>query len=247
MQQYRAGTGNQIWVAFDGPALERWLSQNGQPLWGRDRPATLVWIAMPDKKGGGVLTRDDGSEFKRGLDQQAAARGIVLLWPTAADVQRNGVSYALLLQGPASALAESAKRAGAGGVLIGRVADRLAGVRWVFLFQGRSAEYSGLSEGVDRVADTYASIYAASGENASIDIEVTGVGSLQSYASVQSYLESLTQISRVGVVGFDNDTMRLRLSTRGGLEPLQRVLSQDARLQSIAPGPAGVPRFRTAP
>ena len=44
VQQYRAAPDNQLWVAFDGPAIERWLTQNGQPLWGHERPATLVLV-----------------------------------------------------------------------------------------------------------------------------------------------------------------------------------------------------------
>lgn len=250
MQQYRAGAGNQIWVAFDGPAIERWLTQNGLPLWGRDRPATLIWVAVPDGKGGGsVLTREDASELRRALDAQAANRGAPLLWPSTADAQRLGVSYASLAQDPPSSLADPSKRLGAAGVLVGRAADSRPGsnVRWVFLFQGRSAEYSGAAEGVERVADTYASIYAATGASAPIDLAVTGVSSLATYASVQTYLESLTQLSHVSVTGFDNDTLHLRVVARGGLEPLQRVLSQDGRLAPLGSGPDGIPRYRAAP
>jgi len=249
MQQYRAGTGNQIWVAFDGPALERWLAQNGQPSWGKDRPVTLMWVGVADRKGGGsVLTREDSSELKRSLDQQAASRGIALLWPNAADVQRLGVTYDSLAQGPASALVDSGKRMGASGVLIGRAADARPGAstRWVFLFQGRSAEYSGADDGVNRVADTYASLYAATGTSVPIDLDVTGVANLQTYAAVQTYLESLTQLSHIGVTGFDADTLHLRVVARGGLEPLQRVFAQDGRLQA-EPGGSGVPRFRATP
>ena len=247
MQQYRAGTGNQIWVAFDGPALERWLAQNGQPLWGKERPATLVWVGVPNNKGSGdFLTRDDGSELRRAMEQEAASRGVPLIRPTPSDVQRSGLTYAALVQGPATAFAETGKRLGADGVLVGRAADTrgTSTVRWVFLFQGRSSEFSGSLEGVNRAADVYAGIYAASGESSAVNIEVSGVADLQTYASVQGYLESLTQISRVSVVGFDNDTLRLRLVTRGGIEPLQRVLGQDGRLQPAAGGPAGMPRYR---
>lgn len=247
MQQYRSGTGNQIWVAFDGPALERWLAQNGQPLWGKERPATLVWVGFPNTKGSGdFLTREDGSELKRAMEQEATSRGIPLIWPSAGDVQRSGLTYAALVQGPATAFADTGKRLGADAVLVGRAADArgTSTVRWVFLFQGRSSEFSGSLEGVNRAADVYAGIYAASGESSAVNIEVSGVADLQTYASVQGYLESLTQISRVSVVGFDNDTLRLRLVARGGLEPLQRVLGQDGRLQPAAGGAAGVPRYR---
>ena len=247
MQQYRAGAGNQIWVAFDGAALERWLAQNGQPLWGKERLSTLVWVGVPNNKGSGdFLTRDDGSELKRAIEQEAAMRGIPLTWPTAADVQRSGLSYAALMQGPASTFADSGKRLGADAVLVGRASDARASstMRWVFFFQGRSTEFSGILDGVNRAADVYAGIYAASGDSAAVNIEVTGVGDLQTYASVQTYLESLTQISRVSIVSFDKDTMHLLLVARGGIDPLQRVLNQDGRLQPAAGGAAGVPRFR---
>lgn len=248
MQQYRGGSGNQIWVAFDGAALERWLVQNGQPTWGRDRPSTLMLVGVPDRKGGGaVLTREDTSDLKRALEQQASGRGIPLLWPTAADLQHLGVSYDNLMQGPGSAVVEGGKRLGASGVLIGRAADSRTGsaIRWVFLFQGRSAEYSGSGEGLDRVADTYGGLYAASGASVAVDMDVAGVRDLQTYAAVQTYLESLTQLSHVGVTGFDADTLHLRVVARGGMEPLQRVFAQDGRLKA-EPG-EGVARFRVAP
>jgi len=44
VQQYRGTPDNQVWVSFDGPAIERWLTQNGQPLWGHERPTTFVWL-----------------------------------------------------------------------------------------------------------------------------------------------------------------------------------------------------------
>ena len=41
VQQYRPAPDGQLWVTFDGAAIERWLTQNGQPLWGHERPTTL--------------------------------------------------------------------------------------------------------------------------------------------------------------------------------------------------------------
>lgn len=249
MQQYRSAAGNQIRVAFDGPALERWLVQNGQPSWGRDRPVTLMWVGVADRGGGGrILTREDDSELRKALDAQADSRGIPLLWPSAMDVQRQGVTYASLAQGSGSALADSAKRFGASGVLIGRASDPRPGspVRWLFVFQGRSSEFSGAEEGLERVADSYASLYAASGDSVAVDLDVTGVNSLAIYAAVQNYLESLTQVSHLAVTGFDADTMHLRVAARGGLPPLKRVIAEDRRLIE-EPGIGGVPRFRAVP
>ena len=48
-------------------------------------------------------------------------------------------------------------------------------MRWTHLFQDRSSEFSGALEGVNRAADLYAELFAASGTLVPVDIEVTGV------------------------------------------------------------------------
>jgi hypothetical protein len=97
---------------------------------------------------------------------------------------------------------------------------------------------------VNRAADTYASLFAVSGSLAPVDIEVTGVNDLRNYAFVQNYLESLTFISHVEVEGLSGDSVHFRLSTRGGVEPLQHALSMNGRLLPIAAGNDGIQRFQ---
>jgi hypothetical protein len=247
VQQFRASGDGQVWVAFDGPAIERWLAQNGQPVWGRERPTTVVLLAVQTgAQSGTVITATDTSDLKQSIDAQAAYRGVPLQWPSAADVQRNRLDYASIAGGSTSALAEIAKRMGGDAVLVGRAAccGSNASVRWTHQFQDRSSEYSGTLEGVDRTADSYASLFAASGTVVPVDIEVTGVRDLRDYASVQTYLESLTFISHVSVESLTGDSVRFRLATRSGGESLSRALSLNGRLQAIAAGDNGIQRFQ---
>ncbi len=247
VQQFRASGDGQVWVAFDGPAIERWLAQNGQPVWGRERPTTVVLLAVQTgAQSGTVVTATDTSDLKQSIDAQAAYRGLPLQWPSAADVQRNRLDYAAIAGGSTSALSDIAKRMGGDAVLIGRAAccGSNANVRWTHQFQDRSSEYSGTLEGVDRSADSYASLFAASGAVVPVDIEVTGVRDLRDYASVQTYLESLTFISHVSVESLTADTVRFRLATRSGGDSLSRALSLNGRLQAIAAGDNGIQRFQ---
>jgi uncharacterized protein len=245
VQQYRAAPDSQLWVAFDGPAIERWLTQNGQPLWGHERPTTLVLLSVQSGAQGGVITTDDTSELKAAIDAAASARGLPLVWPSAAELQKFHIDYAAVSSGSASAFADIGKRFGSDGILVGRAngATVNANVRWTHLFQDRSSEYSGTQEGVNRAADLYASLFAASGSLAPVDIEVTGVNDLRDYAGLQSYLESLTFISHVSVESLTGDTVRFRLATRGG-DSLQRALSLNGRLQPVAAGENGIQRFQ---
>jgi hypothetical protein len=247
VQQCRNGADKQLWVSFDGPAIERWLTQNGQPLWGRERPSTFVWLtAQTGAQPGTLVTADDTSELKAAIDDAAAVRGVPLIWPSAADLQKNHLDFAGVSGASPANLADLGRRSGGEGVLIGKATGTAAtaNVRWTFLFQDRSSEFSGALDGVNRAADLYAGLFAASGNLAPIDIEVTGVGDLRAYAAVQTYLESLTFISHVSVLGLSGDTVRYRLATRGGADSLQRALSLNGRLQPIAAGDNGIQRFQ---
>ena len=247
VQQYRSAPDSQLWVTFDGPAIERWLTQNGQPLWGHERPTTLVLLGVQTgPQNGSVVSTEENSDLKAAIDAAAAARGLPLVWPSGAELQKFHIDYSAVSTGSPATFAEIARRMGSDGVLIGRAssASANANVRWTHLFQDRSSEYSGTLEGVNRAADVYAGMFAASGAVVPVDIEVSGLNDLRDYASLESYLESLTFISHVSVESLSGDTVRFRLTTRGGLDSLQRALSLNGRLQPAAAGENGIQRFQ---
>src|ERR1700683_1690577 len=247
VQQYRAAPDQQLWVAFDGPALERWLTQNNQPVWGPERPPIFVWLTeQTGPQAGTVLTSTDSSDLKHSIDAQADTRGIGLIWPTAADLQKNNLDYAGVNNTSPATLQEIGRRSGGEAALIGRGthAPAAAGVHWTFLFQDRSSDFTGALEGVDRAADTYAGLYAASGGIVAVDIEVSGINDLKDFAGVQAYLESLNFVSHVGVQSLSADTVRFHLMARGGAESLQHALALHGRLQSVGAGDGGTPRFQ---
>jgi uncharacterized protein len=247
VQQYRAAPDGQIWVAFDGAAIERWLTQNGQPVWSKDRPATFVWLAaQTGGSSGAVITAEDNSELKAAVEAAASQRGLPLIWPSAADAQRNRVDYSVITAGSPSTLADVGRRLGGEAVLIGKASNNTgaATVRWVHLFQDRSSEFSGTLEGVNRAADLYASLFAASGSVVPVEIEVTGVNDLKDYAALETYLESQTFIAHVSVLGLSADTVRFSLATRGGGESLQRALGLNGKLKPIGAGENGIQRFQ---
>jgi uncharacterized protein len=247
VQQYRAAPDSQLWVAFDGPAIERWLTQNGQPLWGHERPTTLLLLAVQTgAQSGSVIATEDSSELKAAIDAAAAARGLPLVWPSGAELQKYHIDFAAVNNGSPSTFADIGRRMGSDGILVGRASGGTANanIRWTHLFQDRSSEYSGTLEGVNRAADLYAGIFAASGSLVPVDIEVTGVSDLRDYASVESYLQSLTFISHVSVESLVGDTVQFRLATRGGGDSLQRALSLNGRLQPVAAGENGIQRFQ---
>jgi hypothetical protein len=247
VQQYRSAADGMLWVAFDGPAIERWLTQNGQPLWGHTRPATVVFLGVPGAQGGSLITQGDSSELKSAVDAAAVARGVPILWPSAADLQRFHLDYASLAAGSASTFSEAAHQLGAEGILVGRATNATAAapVRWSFTFQDHGSEFTAeAAEGPNHVADLYADLFAVHGGAAPVDVEVTGVRDLKDYAQVQTYLESIALVTHVAVEELAADRVRFKLTARGGAEALQHVLALDGRLQPVATGESGILRFQ---
>jgi hypothetical protein len=245
VQQYRSTSDDQLWVAFDGTAIERWLTQNGQALWGRDRPSTFVWLSV---QGNGqpptLLSADDTSELKTAIDTAALLRGVPLIWPDAATAAAASGAVA----GGANP-ADLGHRQGAEGLLVGRANGNTAAaaVHWTLQFQDRSSEFTGALEGVNHAADMYAGIYAASGSLAPVEIQVTGIQDVKQYAAVQNYLASLSFVAQVGVVALTADTFEFRLMTRGGIEALQHAIALNGRLQPLPQGENGIARFQLQP
>ena len=64
------------------------------------------------------------------------------------------------------------------------------------------------------------------------------------YAGVQASLESFTFVSHVGVQALGADTVRFRLTTRGGIDPLAHAIALSGKLQPLPAGDNGIPRFQ---
>ena len=80
--QFRPGDENTLWVSFDGQAIEAVLRQAGQTVWGKDRPVTLVWLAVDWGRGDReIITADDperGRDAARSIDRNRLLRQRVL-------------------------------------------------------------------------------------------------------------------------------------------------------------------------
>lgn len=68
-------------VVFDSQQISQLLKQANQPLWGKDRPAALVWVAIDNGSGHQILGLDSQDPTVSMLQQMARQRGLPLKWP----------------------------------------------------------------------------------------------------------------------------------------------------------------------
>jgi len=220
-------------VTFDSASVDRILSSAGLPIWGRERPATLLLVSVEEPSGSSHwLSLESPAAEREAIVRAAKLRGLPIVWPS--DRAQVG---ALSDTNPASLL-QAAARYGANATLRGRARRDGAGgfqTRWTLASEEVSSDATGtLEDGVHLAADSFARVFAASGSTIdSVALEVAGIGDLKAYAATLNYLEGLTVVRGVAVEQVSGDTMRFRIAVRGDRETLRRAISLDTRLAPL--------------
>ncbi|HEY0681723.1 MAG TPA: DUF2066 domain-containing protein [Steroidobacter sp.] len=230
VQRFGFTADNVLQVGFDSVSVDRLLQEAGLPIWGRERPATLVLLNVTESNGyTHWISGDQPNAQKDILEKAARERGLPLKWP-AVDPQGMNETTAL----------EEAERYGANAALVGRAQG--GSVRWTLISsEGSSQVGGGLEEGVHLAADTFARVFAASGSSlGNVVVEVSGIGDLDAYASTLNYLEGMTLVRAVSLEQVSGDTMRFKLAVRGDASTLRRAIALDSRLVSQDDGAAPV-------
>ncbi len=238
---FRRAAGNQLTVTFDGAAIENAVDASGLAFWGNERPVTLVWLAIDRGNGRRALvSATDTSAEKSRIDANAERRGLPLVWPDAGDDLVRAMQQAW--SGSHDALVDAARRYGADGVLIGRARQSDSGttaVDWSFSSAGVSATAAGeLEAGPELAAERYAGIYASRGaaQRSEQLVTITGIGSLEAYASALRTLSKLAPVRGVSVDEVTPDAVSFLVNVRGDPEALHQAIQRDGRLQAVDAG-----------
>ena len=229
-------------VTFDARAVEDALVQRNQPVWGEERPLTLLWVAIDAGFGErGILsaetpttTRSDAltaveEELRAQLELAASDRGLPITLPLW-DLQDMGaIDFIDVWGGFSDRVRQASERYGADAVLSGRVrvTERGFDVQWTLL-RGRGQFIlpgGSLRSGLDRLADLYAGEFSSIGGALMARITVIDVETLEDYGRVMRYMEELSVLDSVDVEDFSGTTLTLRVAARGGPAVLERVLT----------------------
>jgi hypothetical protein len=243
VQRFGFTADNVLQVGFDSASVDQLLSKAGLPIWGRERPATVVMFGVEEGGAWRWLTADTPAQEREAITRIARQRGLPLKWPVMDAQERTEASS------DSPGLLQAAARYDANAVLLGRA--RGGTVQWTLLSDEGAAQASGgLEDGVHLAADTFARVFAASGSSlGSVIVEVAGISDLNSYAATLNYLESMTLVRGVALEQVTGEKMRFRLAVRGDAATLRRAIALDHRLvpQDAADGATDRLAFRYQP
>jgi uncharacterized protein len=242
-------TTDQLLVRFNGRAVERALTELNRPIWGPERPLTLIWLALDGLAGERAILSADPvdvgatpamSELLEQLRQElraaASERGLPITLPLLDLEDLNAIGFADIWGGFSDRIEAASARYGADSWLIGkaRVTDFGIAVQWSLVDGGRQRVVVGgaVRDGLDSLADFYAAEFATLGGTRAARIMVSGVQSVDDYGRLMRYLENLSVLEAVQVESLADGAVTLRLAARGDDAVLERLLSLSGVLRA---------------
>jgi hypothetical protein len=240
-------------VGFSRVRVEQALSALGLPVWGAERPLTLLWIAIDDGMGGRALVGADEagdrapeipptmttllSTVRSEIAAVADERGLPIVLPLL-DLQDLGaVTFTDVWGGFDDRVLAASQRYRADAVLIGRVRPDLVGttVEWLFVSGTERLGLPGaaIRDGLDAAADRYAAELTTVGGIGLTAITVRNVTTAADYGRVIGYLERQSALQSVDVESYSDGTLALRVAARGDAQVLGRVLALGGVLRPV--------------
>lgn len=241
-----------LWVSFDSEAVNKVLRQAGLPLWGRARPAMLVVLAVEEPSNRYILLADSGAESQTIFETRGWWRGIPIVLPQRAEAE-GGLRFLEAWNNSQEAVLRAAAQEHGDAALVGRATYQGSGqrtgwqVRWT-LFQAHeepmqwesagdaSSMRSVLEAGIDGAADVlgkrFAHLLSDKASNIVL-ITVTDIVTLDHYAKVMNYFQSLDEVAEVDVRQMHGNSVTFRIAARSSTETLVRTIALSKKLAPL--------------
>ena len=246
-----------LWVAFDRQTINQRLAEAGLPVWGLNRPRTLVWLAVEDGGKRYLVGGDNRPDLQQMIGDQANRRGLPLNVPLLDLQDQGGLAVADVWGDFSDAVFKASERYQPDAVLVGRLysvpPDKWQS-HWTLYHRGtvtswesapglqNEAVAAGITGAAEQFAKRYGLTLTAEAAN-SVTVTIENIASLTDYARAIKYLQSLDPVAGVQVARVDGAAISYRLKIRGQAQDLTRTIGWGKTLiaadQSGA-APAGI-------
>lgn len=236
VQQYRRDGGSAtLWVRFDGVAVRHLVDATGVPVWGENRPLTLVWLTQADGGGSGTLpvTATD-TEAAAALLAAAADHAVPVVLPLG-----DSEDLAAVVTGGEAELYALARRYHAEAILLGEIRQFSADVQqidWTLVLGAERLPWQGLlADGPRGLAERLSgrlAVAAAAGAGGTLRLAVAGIDSFDRYGLVLGHLRGLDAVAAVSVLAADGDVLVFAVQLRGSREQFDQALALHALIDT---------------
>lgn len=228
-----------LWIQFAPETVERHLSRLGIALWGKERPETLVWLAVEDGRQRYLLGTSSDTEIHEELVSVAQQRGVPILLPVMDVADRTAVRFADVRGNFVQPVWDASRRYGVESILAGNLTRTVSGgwqAQWTLHRRGNTSSWrvqstaitAGLLSGVEGVASVLSRELAVGYYGTEIGrtlLTIHDVDAIADYSDVVAYLRGLSLVKEVMVERVNEGRLTVALQLRGNPDDLQRTIA----------------------
>ena len=223
------GGGVLLAAHFDESALNGELERLGVPVWGKERPETVVWLVV-DEGARRLVSGDEPGVEGEVVYARAGQRGLPALLPLMDIEESQHLLYAGDWQTLATTATALSTRYGTPATLVGHLVQSVPGLweaNWRVTVGEDSHDWRDegdvlpllLEAGVETLADALARRFADPallGRDEVLAIRIVGLGSAADYARATTYLEALDTIADLFISEVSAAGVTVAFTARGG-------------------------------
>ncbi len=225
-------------IDFNQQLIESLLRENNFPVWGRERPSSLLVISYDVNENIKLVADDSTPDLVEALDQAASVHAVPVLFPLMDLEDIALVKIGDIVSRQYDSIDTMAMRYAPDALLVGQIVGR-SGEGWHGDWEVRFAEQifkwkfkaSSKQAVIDQVIKHLARILAleyALEDHRRVEqtllLSVSALEGIDKLIAVQKYLKSLNVVDSVRVAMINEDVITYRLKLRNDAEDLQRLI-----------------------
>ncbi|MBB1488043.1 DUF2066 domain-containing protein [Oceanospirillum sediminis] len=232
-------------MRFDSRSVMQVLNSARVPVWGSNRPSTIVWLAIESANGRFIMNKTSNPLLAEIMSDEASRRGLPVKLPEMTAEERQNISVSDIWGQFSDRIQAASSGYNADVIFSGRMYREASGTwqaRWIMIEEGSRKNYSLSSsslrtlfaESVDTLADQLASQYAVNsqpGKTGAFSFRVKGLESIEDYARLNRYLNSLQITENVQVTELNKSVLGYKVLLKGSSEQFISLLKLDSYLK----------------
>ncbi|MCL1126399.1 DUF2066 domain-containing protein [Shewanella surugensis] len=241
-------------VNFDNRSIVNLLRQANLPVWGKQRPLTLIWLVSDNENGQRQITSDESdTPMKEDFSRQASNRGMPFIFPLMDLDDSMRISVTDVRGMFVDNVAGASSRYQADFFIMASIENSGSGVEYALSLYAKTRNAAStapllsmnsdannvntaISAMMAKVSEYYVDQYAIvdSGDQLSAKVTFSGISNMQQMVALEKYIGQLRAIKSSQLVEMKDDSVTYDFALFSTQADLFRVMDLEPRLKPLS-------------
>ena len=220
-----------LWLRFTKKSVAKLLRSQGYPVWGKTRPATLVWLVVDDQKQRILISNSSAHVSRSYIEQEAKKKGLPFRLPLMDLADQSKLQVTDVWGNFEDTILAASSRYQTEAILVGRIYLSFAktwNTRWSLYSAGQRYDWevdntdslhTAVNQGLAKTGEELSIRFTqanTSQESDTILVQVKNITNLKKYNNVIKYLKGLNVVTQIDADQVNTDNVIFKVKTRSG-------------------------------